>query len=186
MGIAVQFIVRLVLFVIDLIRLGLQEIEDLGFRLQYGNIGGLDRRSRREVLTTMKRLRALRKQGLYVYGASNRLRVKGSPLNVAITQGGATAGSPAIAGGGIAGTSGLCGVVESAKDANNNAVLHMEGVWSLAFTVVGALAVGDPIYMIQASGVLTQTAAGNRLFGYSLTVAGAGATTISVKLAGSN
>lgn len=160
--------------------------EDALFLIRYGQVGALNRSDRRDVIRTMKALARLQKAGLYVYGASNRVRAKGTPLSILIAAGGVTAGSPAIAGNAVAGTSGLCGVVESAKDGSNLAVLHMEGVWSLAFTVVGTLAVGDPIYMIQASAVLTQTAAGNRLFGYSLTAAGAGATTILVKLAGSN
>lgn len=176
----------LVGWIVDLFRLAAGELEDVMFRLQYGNVGGLDRRSRREVLQTMKALRALKRRGIYVSGATNRIRSKQSPLLVPITQGGATAGSPAISGGGIAATSGLCGVVESAKDANNNAVLHMDGVWNLTMTVVTSIAVGDPIYMIQASAALTQTAAGNRLFGYSLTAAGAGSQALNVKLAGSN
>lgn len=172
--------------IVDLFSLGLKELEDLAFRIQYGNIGGLNRRNRREVLRTMKALRLMQKQGVYVYGATNRIRAKGSPLNLPITFGGVTAGSPAISGGGIAATSGICGCVESAKDASNNAVLHTEGVWNCTFTVVTSIAVGDPVYMIQASAVLTQTAAGNRLFGYSTVALGAGAAAVGIKLAGSN
>ena len=161
------------------------EVADLMFRLAYGNVGALERRSRDEVRATIKALQRLSKQGVYVYGASSRLRVKGSPLNTTLTGGGVTAGSPGVAASAVAGA-GLCGIVESAKDGNNNAVLHTEGVWSVTFTVVTSIAIGDPIYVIPATGVLTQTAASNILFAKSLVALGAGSAAVTMKLVGSN
>ena len=172
--------------VVDVFKLLGMEAEDVMFRLQYGNIGGLDRRSRREVLQTMKMLRALKRKGVYVMGATNRLRSKGSPLNLVCTAGGVTAGSVACVAGGVAG-GGIYGIAESAKDANNNAVIHTEGVWLLpSFVVVTGIAPGDPIYVIPGTGVLTQTAAGNNLFAKSLVTLGAGAAQVTAKLVGSN
>lgn len=171
--------------VAELFELGLAEIDDVIYRLQFpGNPGHLNRRSRRDVWRTIKALRALQKQGIYVMGATNRLKVKSSPFSVVITAGGATAGSVGVVSATIA--TAICGVVESAKDANNVAVLYTDGIWSLSFTSVGAVAIGDPIYCT-AAGVLTQTAAGNKLFGNALNAQG-GATTaaLSIRLAGSN
>jgi len=162
------------------------EVADLMFRLAYGNVGALERRSRDEVRATIKALQRLKKQGVYVYGATNRLRVKGSPLNITLSAGGVTAGSPGVANVGALANGGLCGIVESAKDGNNNAVLHTEGVWSVTFVVVTSIAIGDPIYVIPGTGVLTQTAAGNLLFAKSLVALGAGSAAVTMKLVGSN
>lgn len=170
-------------YVVDLVS---AEIDDLRFRAEFGRVlpGGYNRRSRRDVWRTIKALRALERQGVYVMGATNRLRVKGSPLTYPITTGGVTAGSPAVVSATIA--TAICGVVESAKDANGNAVMYTEGVWSLSFTSVGAVAVGDPIY-ITAAAVLTQTAAGNKLFGNAMNAQGGAVTAaLSIRLAGSN
>lgn len=159
---------------------------DLWFRIVHGDIGHLDRRSRTEVRRTMRALRDLKRKGIYVYGATNRIYVKGSPISLVLTAGGVTAGSVAVAASGVTGA-GICGIAESAKDASNVAVVHTEGVWLLpSFVVVTGLAVGDPIYVIPGTGVLTQTAAGNRLFAYSMSVLGAGAGQARAKLVGSN
>lgn len=158
------------------------ELEDLEYRLAFpGNPGHLDRRSRRDVWRTIRRLKALQRQGIYVMGATNRIRVRGTPMQLPITAGGVTAGSPAVIGGAIA--TALAGVVESAKDANNNAVVHFEGVWSISFTSVGAVAIGDPIY-VTAAGVLQQSATSAKLFGHAVN-AQAGTTTalLSIRLA---
>lgn len=170
-----------------LIRWLLSEVADLTFRLAYGNVGALERRSRDEVRATIKALRRLKKQGIYVYGAVNRLRVKGSPLSVTLTAGGVTAGSVGVAQSAVGATAGFFGIVESAKDTNNVAVLHTEGVWLLpSFVVVTSIAVGDPIYVIPGTGVLTQTAAANNLFAKSMVALGAGAQQVTAKLVGSN
>lgn len=176
---------RFLTFVSNLFEILLAELDDIAYRISFpGNPGRLNRRSRRDVWLTIKRLRALQRKGVYVYGATNRIRAKGSPLSCPITQGGATAGSAAVVGTGV---TALAGVVESAKDANNNAVVHYEGVWSLSFTSVGAIAVGDPIYIIPGTAVLTQTAASNRLFGNALnTQSGSTTAALSIRLAGSN
>ncbi len=175
---------------VNVFMFGVYELEDIAFRLQYGNIGFLNRRSRREVMQTMKRLRQLRREGIYVYGATNRLRAKGSPLFLPITVGGVTAGSVAVVASAVGQATpwGLCGIAESAKDANNSAVIHFEGVWLLpSFVVVTGIAPGDPIYVITTTGVLTQTAAaGNALFARSLVTLGAGAAQVTAKLCGSN
>jgi hypothetical protein len=163
---------------------------DVAFLIQYGNVGALDRTDRRDVRRTIGRLRELKKQGIYLYGATNRLRVKGSPLLVTLTVGGVTAGSVGVVASAVGQASpwGLAGIVESAKDGNNNAVLHTEGVWLLpSFVVVTGIAPGDPIYVITTTGVLTQTAAaGNALFARSLVTLGAGAAQVTAKLCGSN
>jgi hypothetical protein len=156
--------------------------EDLWFLMLYGRLGGFDATERRQVRTTIKALKRLQKQGVYVYGATNRVRVKGSPLFIVLTGGGVTAGSPAIAASAVAGA-GFTGFVESAKDANNAAVLHTEGVWTSTFTVVTSIAIGDPIY-ITTAGVLTQTAAANFLFAKSLVALGAGSASVTMKLIG--
>lgn len=162
------------------------EVADLMFRLAYGNVGALERRSRDEVRATIKALRRLKKEGILVYAATNRLRVKGSPMSVTLTGGGVTAGSPGVAWTAAIANGGLAGIVESAKDGNNVAVLHTEGVWTVTFTVVTGLAPGDPIYVIPATGVLTQTAASNLLFAKSLVTLGAGSAAVTMKLVGSN
>jgi hypothetical protein len=160
-------------------------VEDAWFLLRFGGVGGLNRADRRAVRTTIKRLEALKREGVYVYGATNRLRAKGSPISIVLTAGGVTAGSVGCAS--SAATMGLFGIAESAKDTNNTAVLHMEGVWLLpSFTVVTSIAVGDPIYVIPGTGVLTQTAASNMLFARSLVALGAGAAQVTAKLVGSN
>lgn len=167
--------------ILDLFRI---ELADLLFRLKYGDVGGLQRRSRREVLTTIRQLQKLQKQGILVTMATNRIRAKSTPVSAVVTQGGVTAGSTAIVGG-VTALSGICGIVESAKDGSNNAVLHTEGVWNITMTVVTGLASGDPIYLATASGAPTQTAAGGKLLGYALLAValGAGAATFPVKLA---
>ena len=163
-----------------------EEVADLSYRLAYGNPGALEKRDRREVRLTIKRLRELQKAGVYLYGATNRLRVKGSPLSVTLTAGGVTAGSVGVAASAVAGA-GFCGIAESAKDGNNIAVLHTEGVWLLpSFVVVTSIAIGDPIYVIPGTGVLTQTAAGNILIAKSMVALGAGAAQVTAKLVGSN
>lgn len=160
---------------------------DLAFLGQYGGVGGLDRAGRREVRTGIARLRALQRQGVYLYAATNRLRVKGSPLSVTLTAGGVTAGSVGVAQSAVGATAGFVGIVESAKDANNIAVLHTDGVWLLpSFVVVTGIAIGDPIYAIPGTGVLTQTAAGNLLIAKSMVALGAGAAQVTAKLVGSN
>ena len=164
----------------------LDAIGDARFLLQYGGVGAINRADRRQVRNTIKRLRVLQRQGIYMYGAINRLRVKGSPLYLILTGGGVTAGSPGVAWAAAIANGGLAGIVESAKDGSNGAVLHMEGVWTVTFTVVTGIAPGDPIYVIPASGVLTQTAASNLLFAKSLVTLGAGSAAVTMKLVGSN
>jgi Uncharacterized conserved protein (DUF2190) len=160
--------------------------EDIAYLVRYGNLGARNRADRRAIRQSIKRLRKLQEQGIYVYGATNRLRVKGSPLTVTLTGGGVTAGSPGVAWTAAIANGGLAGIVESAKDGNNNAVLHTEGVWSVTFVVVTGLAIGDPIYVIPATGVLTQTAASNLPFAKSLVALGAGSAAVTMKLVGSN
>lgn len=170
----------------NLVRQFTDGMGDLWFRILYGNVGALDRRSRTEVRRTIKALRALKRKGIYVYGATNRIYVKGSPISLVLTVGGVTAGSVAGVASGVTGA-GIFGIAESAKDAANLCVVHTEGVWLLpSFVVVTGLAVGDPIYVIPGTGVLTQTAAGNRLFAYSMSALGAGAGQARAKLVGSN
>jgi hypothetical protein len=164
-----------------------EEVADLFFRLAYGNVGSLEKRSRAEVRATIKALRKLQKEGVYIYGAVNRLRVKGSPLSITLTAGGVTAGSVGVCQSAVGATAGFAGIVESAKDGNGVAVLHTEGVWLLpSFVVVTGISPGDPIYAIPGTGVLTQTAAGNLLIAKSLVTLGAGAAQVSAKLVGSN
>jgi hypothetical protein len=172
------------------VRWFVEVVQDFLFRLATGNPGSFEYRDRREIQRTIKALRKLQQDGIYLYGAVNRLRARGSPISIPLTVGGVTAGSVGVAASAAAQVTpwGLCGIVESAKDANNVAVLHTEGVWLLpSFVVVGAIAVGDPIYVITTTGVLTQTAAaGNALFARSLVALGAGAAQVTAKLCGSN
>lgn len=174
----------------NFIRRLLREVADLIFRLVTRDAGSPDKRTRREVRRTVKSLRALQRQGVYVYGATNRLRAKGSPFSIALTAGGVTAGSVGVACSAVGAATpwGFVGIVESAKDGNNVAVLYTEGVWLLpSFVVVTSIAIGDPIYVIVATGVLTQTAAaGNALFARSMVALGAGAAQVTAKLCGSN
>lgn len=164
----------------------LSAVADLLFRLVTHDAGAPDKRTRREIRRSVKALRALQRQGIYLYGATNRLRSKGSPVSLTLTAGGVTAGSVACCQSGVA-LAGIYGIAESAKDGSNNAVVHTEGVWLLpSFVVVGAIAPGDPIYVIPGTGVLTQTAAGNRLFAYAMDTKGAGAAQVIAKLVGSN
>lgn len=159
---------------------------DLWFRILYGHVASLEYADRKQVRQTIKRLRELKRQGIYVMGATNRIYAKGSPLSLVVTAGGVTAGSVACVASGVA-SAGLFGIAESAKDTANVAVIHFEGVWILpSFVVVTSIAIGDPIYVIPATGVLTQTAAGNMLFAKSMQAAGAGAAQLKAKLVGSN
>ncbi len=165
----------------------IEALEDAWFLLQYRGVGALNRADRRSVRASIRRLQALKKQGLYLYGATNRLRVKASPLSVTLTAGGVTAGSVGVAQSAVGATAGFAGIVESAKDTNNIAVLHTEGVWLLpSFVVVVGISIGDPIYAVVGTGVLTQTAAGGILIAKSMVALGAGAAQVTAKLLGSN
>src|SRR5258708_1998101 len=165
----------------------LEAVADAWFLIRYGNVGALERAQRRDVRRTIRRLQELKRQGIYVMGATNRLRVKGSPLLTTLTAGGVTAGSVGCCQSAVGATAGFFGIVESAKDANNNAVLHTEGVWLLpSFVVVTSIAIGDPVYVIPRTGVLGPTAAANNPFSKALVALGAGAAQVTAKLVGSN
>lgn len=78
--------------------------------------------------------------------ANNRTRLFGKRVSLVITDGGVAAGDPALCGQ-------LAGVVENAKDANNNAVLVREGVYNLSVKGVNgggntAVAQGDKLYYV--------------------------------------
>jgi predicted RecA/RadA family phage recombinase len=77
---------------------------------------------------------------------------------------------------------GLVGVCETARDASGNASVRMKGVFTL--TVTGTTAIGTPVFITTATGALVVApGAGVNLFGHALTVKGAGAGAVDVRIA---
>src|SRR4051794_35103999 len=59
--------------------------------------------------------------------------------------------------------------------------LDVEGVWSLP-KAAGAVAFGDKLYFVAASGLITKTAAGNTAIGFASAPAGADDPRVDVRL----
>jgi predicted RecA/RadA family phage recombinase len=77
---------------------------------------------------------------------------------------------------------GFVGVCETTRNAAGNATVRMKGVYEL--TVTGVTAIGTPIFITTATGALVVApGAGVNLFGHALTVKGAGAGPVNVKIA---
>jgi predicted RecA/RadA family phage recombinase len=77
---------------------------------------------------------------------------------------------------------GLVGVCDTTRDSNGNATVKMKGVFTL--TVTGVTAIGTPIFITTATGALVVAGgAGINLFGHALTVKGAGAGPVDVRIA---
>lgn len=83
----------------------------------------------------------------------------------------------------------IIGVTATAEgeggNVDGNASVWTEGVYDLPVTTNTARAIGEPIYIITATNVLTTTdnSAANPLFGYALEAKGTAPATIRVKLA---
>lgn len=77
---------------------------------------------------------------------------------------------------------GLIGVCTTTRDAAGNATVKMKGVFEL--TVTGVTAIGTPVFITTATGALVVApGAGVNLLGHALTVKGAGAGPVNVRLA---
>lgn len=77
---------------------------------------------------------------------------------------------------------GLIGVCTTTRDASGNATVKMKGVFSLSVT--GVTAIGTPVFITTATGALVVAGgAGINLFGHALTVKGAGAGLVNIRLA---
>ncbi|MEM1131135.1 MAG: DUF2190 family protein [Pseudomonadota bacterium] len=72
-------------------------------------------------------------------------------------------------------------------DAENGAdvVLSMVGVYTMPKTPANDIAVGAAVYWNSSAGEVTSTASGNTRIGVAIAAAGAGVTTIRVRLNGS-
>lgn len=83
----------------------------------------------------------------------------------------------------------IVGVTATAEgeggNVDGNASVWTEGVYNLEVTTTTARAIGDPIYIITATNVLTTTdnTGANPLFGYALEAKPTSVATIRVKLA---
>jgi predicted RecA/RadA family phage recombinase len=87
----------------------------------------------------------------------------------------AVSGSPVQVGG-------IVGVCETTRDASGNATVRLKGVFTL--TVTGITAIGTPVYVTTATGALVvASGAGVNLLGHALTVKGAGAGLVDVRIA---
>lgn len=64
-------------------------------------------------------------------------------------------------------------------------VLSTVGVFDLPKKTADDLAVGDPVYWDDANAEVTETATDNTMIGVTIAAAGAGATTVKVRLNGS-
>lgn len=77
---------------------------------------------------------------------------------------------------------GIVGVCETTRDANGNATVSTKGVYELQVT--GVTAIGTPVFITTATGALVVAGgAGINLFGHALTVKGAGAGSVNVRIA---
>jgi len=78
--------------------------------------------------------------------SANRTRVRGQRISLVVTDGGVASGDPCLVGAAIT------GVVEGPKDANNNAIVIREGVFTLSVKGVTngasniAVAQGDKLF----------------------------------------
>lgn len=53
------------------------------------------------------------------------------------------------------------------------ASVALKGAWRIPVSTTTTLAIGDPVYIIVATGVLTPVSSGNQLFGHALSAKGA-------------
>ena len=109
--------------------------------------------------------------------AKNRHRAEGNQVKLPVDSA-VVAGDLVVFGAGT--STALVGVALTDADENDEATVQFDGSWRFEFTTVGALAVGDPIY-ITGAGVLTQTSTSNFLVGNSLTAL-AGTTTDEIEI----
>lgn len=113
--------------------------------------------------------------------ATNRTRVRGRLLSLAVTDGGVASGDPCLVGQ-------MAGVAQMAKNGSNVTTVDTEGVYALSVKGVdgsgnSAVAVGDVIYYVTAdTPKLSKKTSGVR-FGIAVgTVTGGGTSTINVKV----
>ncbi len=64
-----------------------------------------------------------------------------------------------------------------------NATVALDGAFIVPVSTTTTVAVGSPVYIIAATGVLTPSASGNVLFGYALAAKGAAAADVLVEIA---
>lgn len=77
----------------------------------------------------------------------------------------------------------LVGVAMTDRDDDGESTVRMKGAFTLDVAATAAMAVGDIVYITAATGVLSNTAAGNVRFGYLLqAIAGAGTASVRVKV----
>lgn len=97
---------------------------------------------------------------------------------------GTVSGSPVIVGSlvGVALTDKATTTNRGGGNAVGEATVALDGAWTLPVTTVTTAAVGAPIYIIAATGVLTPVASGNVLFGYALKAKGAAAADVLVEI----
>lgn len=115
--------------------------------------------------------------------AGNRTRIFGRRLQLTVTDGGVNAGDPCLVGAAIT------GVAETPKDANNNAIVSREGVYTVSVRGWNganvAVAQGDKLYYTIANNPKIDKTATGVFFGWAKAAVAAGATaTIEVILAG--
>lgn len=100
---------------------------------------------------------------------------KGDTLTVPAPAGGVLSGSMLLIGT-------LFGVAASTADEGEDVAVSVEGVFELPKASADAVTIGATLYHDADNDVLTTTATDNTRVGYATAAAGAGTTTITVKL----
>jgi predicted RecA/RadA family phage recombinase len=78
---------------------------------------------------------------------------------------------------------GYVGPDSASGNEDGYASVALKGAWRFPFAAgVGAVAIGDPIYITSAN-VLNATASGNNLYGYAISAKASGAGTVIVRIA---
>ena len=93
-----------------------------------------------------------------------------------------TAGGAALASGAVVLAGKRIGVVLRDIAANATGALSITGVWAIAKLAGDAVVIGDLLYWDAGNSRLTVTAGGNTLAGFAASSAGAGVTTVNIKI----
>lgn len=93
-----------------------------------------------------------------------------------------TAGGAAVAAGAVVLMGKRLGVILRDIAANGTGSASVTGVWQIAKLSTDVVAQGDALYWDAANSRLTSTAGSNVLAGFAANAAGAGTTTINVKI----